>query len=278
MLKKIVPVFLAALTFFAALFLLRPAPSQTVVVATADLRAGQVLTEADLALKPLPQDVVAADALTDITQAIGQTLRIDRGQGDVICASQLGEMIALQPNERAIAVQITDPSGVAGMLLPGQQVGVIAMLDRQSLEGQGTFSKAVLEGLGVMYVDPRFAADAGSSQTVSTPTGSSNLLASSNLSEDRAKEGTVILAVPTDLTTILYDFSAEGSISESRLVNALELLAALNTTEGARLSLYLMPSRNVEGFSSPGLWLPDLVVTPQPTPTPTLTPTPAAGG
>ena len=44
--------------------------------------------------------------------------------------------------------------------------------------------------------------------------------------------------------------------------------------DGTVVTFYLMPQEGAAQFSSPGLWLPDLVVRPQPTPTPTLTPSP----
>ena len=49
----------------------------------------------------------------------------------------------------------------------------------------------------------------------------------------------------------------------------LELLAGLEATSGAEITLYLMPGEGAKTFTSPGLWLPDLVITPQPTPTTT---------
>lgn len=272
MFKKILPILLAVVVFFAALVLLRPAPSRTVVVAAFDLRAGHTLTTADLSLQAMPANAVAADALMDVNQAIGQTLRIDRGQGDILRISNLGELISLQPDERAVAVRITDATGLAGLLLPGQKVGVVASIPMQSVDVQGTYSKTAIEGLRVMYVDPRFAAAEPTSgmQPVGTPGG---LMAGGvNLTTDRAQQGFVVLAVPTRLQTVLYDFSASGSSSAARQVNVLELLAALSSTVGAEITLYLMPGDEASQFASPGLWLPDLVITPGATPTATVSP------
>jgi pilus assembly protein CpaB len=270
MFKKVLPYVLAILVFFAALLLLRPAPSKTVVVAARDLAAGHTLVAGDLSLQAMPESAVASDALTDIHQAIGQTLRIDRGQGDILRASNLGQLLPLQPDERAVAVQITDATGLVGLLVPGEMVGIVASMQVQSQDTQGTFSKAIIEGLRVLYLDPRFAANdaTASMQSVGTP---GSLVQTSGLgtTTDRAQQGYVVLAVPTSLQTVVYDFTAENAISESRTVNVLELLAALGSTDGAQISLYLMPGENAQPFSSPGLWLPDLVVTPQPTPTAT---------
>jgi hypothetical protein len=82
----------------------------------------------------------------------------------------------------------------------------------------------------------------------------------------------VVLAVPIELQTVFYDFSSSGAVSEQRTLNAIELLAALGSTDGAQITLYLMPSEASNDFSSSGLWLPDLIITPAPTATPSPTP------
>jgi pilus assembly protein CpaB len=275
MLKKVIPYVLAVIVFFAALVMLHPAASKTVVVAAHDLSAGHTLLATDLSLMAMPANSIASDALTDTKLAIGQTLKIDRGTGDILRTSNLGQMITLQPDERAVAVKITDSTGLIGLLVPGQKVGIVASVPMQSQNTQGTFSKATIEGLRVLYLDPRFAAsDAFSSssmQSVNSSSSTNSLTGTSgvNTSTERAQTGFVVLAVPTSLQTVVYDFSAGNSISESRFVNVLELLAGLEATSGAEITLYLMPGEGAKTFTSPGLWLPDLVITPQPTPTTT---------
>ena len=265
--KKLFPIVIAAIVFLIAFAVLRPAPSQLVVVAAHDLKGGHVLAEQDIEMKAVPAEILAEDVVTDAALVIGQPLRIDRGKGDVIRSSHIGNLITLQPNERAIAVKITDGNGVSGLLTPGQTVGVIATIPQNNSDVSGTFSKSTIEGLRVLYIDPRFSAsqDANVVPAEATPVGVSGL--SGLNTDERAREGSVILAVPTGLQTIFYDFSASGAVSESRSVNALELLAALSYTDGASMTLYLMPGENPVNFSSPGLWLPDLIKTPMPTPT-----------
>lgn len=309
--KKAFPLIIAAIVFVIALVLLRPAPSRTVVVAAYDLRAGHVLQEEDLMLMSVPEDVLAVDVVTDKAMLVGQPLRIDRGQGDVIRASQLGNLITVEKNERAIAVKVTDGSGVAGLLVPGQRVGVIASIPQDDTTsdgaivssaytsdgayaggnvwgesvtppehaisadgrylGSGTFSKVAIEGLRVLFIDPRFAANMDAN--VVPQATEENTLTGVN-TDERAKEGTVLLAVPTALQSVFYDFGASGGVSQTRSVNALELLASLSSLDGATITLYLMPQTETEAFASPGLWLPDLILAPE-TPVPA-TPAPTA--
>ncbi len=269
MLKKVLPYVAAVIVFFLAMALLRPAPSKTVVVAAHDLSAGHVLVESDLKLQAMPQTAVADDALIAIKAAVGQSLRLDRSTGDIIRNTNFGQMIPLQPNERAVAVKVTDTTGLAGLLVSGQQVGVIASIPMQSLDSAGTFSKVTVEGLRVLYVDPRFGANDPDSSLQPVGTPAAGLGAVGGLTtEERAQAGYVVLAIPTNLQTIMYDFSADGAMSQSRQVNALEMLAALSADSQTQITLYLMPAEQVSKFSSPGLWLQDLVVTPGPTPTP----------
>lgn len=277
MFKRAFPIVLALIVFLIAFILLRPAPSRLVVVAAYDLRAGHVLSDQDVTLRSIPSDGLPTDVITDKTTVIGQPLRIDRGQGDVIRSSQLGNLIELAPNERAVAVKITDPTGMAGLLVPGQKVGVVATIPEQNAQVSGTFSKATIEGLRVLYIDPRFAASMNAN-VVPQSTPQTFGLTGSLTTQDRATTGTVVVAVPTNLQTIFYDFTSSGAISQSRTVNALELLAALETTDGAEITLYLIPDENANKFTSPGLWLPDLIVTPLPTATPTFLVPPGTPG
>jgi len=267
--KKLFPIIIAAVVFLIAFVILRPAPSRMVAVAARDIKAGHVIAEEDIELKPVPAELLPSDVITDEAVVLGQPLRIDRGKGDVIRTSHIGNLVTLQANERAISVKITDANGVSGLLTPGQLVGVIATIPQDNADVSGTFSKSTIEGLRVLYIDPRFAAsqEANVVPAEATPVGVSGL--SGLNTDERAREGSVILAVPTNLQTVFYDFSSSGAVSESRSVNALELLAALSYTDGASVTLYLMPQEEANQFTSPGLWLPDLIKTPMPTLTPT---------
>lgn len=296
--KRILPIIGAVLVFFVVSALLRPSPAANVVVAAADLKAGYVLTGQDIVIQAMPTNIVPPDALLSLAEAEGQPLRIDRGQGDILRASQLGASTAqLEPNERAIALKVTDATGVGGTLLPGQLVGVVAVISRQASASSaaysfgvsasgtavpvtdprtsqsGVYSKAAVEGLRVLYIDSAWSAVQPQQSIQSQPTQQANALPVGGvMTNERAETGSVILAVPIDLQTIVYDFSATGGLRQQQVINAIELLAALSTMDSVRFSLYLMPSGDTQKFSSPGLWLPDLVQFSQPTPTPTAQP------
>lgn len=276
--NKILPIVGMLIIFLVAMTLLRPAPSANVVVAAADMKVGHVIADQDVQIQAMPTNIVPPDAILGAAEAVGQPLRIDRGQGDILRLSQLGSVAKLEPNERAIAVKITDASGLAGLLYPGQLVGVVALVpvkttDADGNASNGSFSKAAIEGLRVLYVDPLWSASKAEPSISPKGTPQANALSGGVQTNERAKEGSVILEVPIELQSIVYDFSGTtGAPNEQRSVNAMELLAALNLTDGAKLSLYLLPAEGATKFTSPGLYVPDIAVLPQPTATPTASP------
>lgn len=299
--KRILPIIGAVIVFFVVAALLRPAPAANVVVAAADMNAGYVITEQDIVIQAMPTNIVPPDAILSLADAAGQPLRVDRGQGDILRVSQLGASAAqLAPNERAIALKVSDATGVGGTLLPGQKVGVVAIISQQATANNqaaysslnfsasgtpmpvgdprtsqaGIFSKAAIEGLRVLYVDSSWSAVQPQKSIQPESTQQSNSLPVGGVqTNDRAETGSIILAVPVDMQIVVYDFSATGGTRQTKAVSAIELLAALSAMENVKFTLYLMPSSgDAQEFSSPGLWMPDLVEFGQPTSTPTALP------
>jgi pilus assembly protein CpaB len=262
--KKLLPILIALPVFLFSLLFLRPEATVPILVAAVDLPAGHTIAASDVTLSQIPKSQAPLDAFSNPSQVVGQTLRVFRSAGDVIAPAHLGgEAITLAPDERAIAIHVSDAAGLAGLLRPGDLVGVTAVMS----EREGSFAKTVANSLRVLYISPDFQAEAASSQasvvsTSSTFTGS----VSASLQQRRASEGTVVLAVPMEAVTIGYDFSLFGISSESRLVSLTDLLPALDLVDGVQLSLFLEPG-TAEPFITAGLYLPDLVITPLPTPT-----------
>jgi pilus assembly protein CpaB len=264
--KRAIPIGAAAVVFVGALFLIRPQPTAQVAVAVTDLTAGHTLALADMTLQEVPRDLVPQDAVADPSIVAGKMLSVDRSAGDLIRTSQLGEPMMIAPDERAVAVHVSDASGLAGLVHPGDVVGIVASIQVQDSGGaSGTYTKATIEPLRVLYISPTFAAADAATPEADPVTG----LISSQ--PRRSDEGTVVLAVPTSAQVILYDFASRHAPNTAETVNALELLTALDSASNATLSMYLVPEDR-RGFASSGLFLPDLVITPQPTPTETATP------
>jgi pilus assembly protein CpaB len=265
--KKYIPLLVAAVVFILAIMLLQPESKVQVVVLTNDLPAGHVLQDIDMAVRELPESFRPADAFEYPSEAVGKTLKTDRAEGDILRAAHLGEPMTLKPGERAIAINVDDASGLGGLLAPGDIVGLTAVIfDREQV-----YSKATVEGFRVLYVSPEFRA--GFTQMQSA--GISDIGSSASIAQERATEGTVVLAVPVALIDVEYDFTSIGGTREVRKVNAVELIAALTASGNAKIILYKLPV-NPDEMLSPGLDLNDLILIPSPTPELTPTETPAA--
>ncbi len=147
------PLLLGAATFVVVALLLWPTeePMRTLVVAARDLGAGTLLAT-------LPAAQAPADAVDDPALLAGQTLGVVRFAGEPVTLRHLGETVTLAPDERGIAVRVTADTGLAGLLRPGMQVGVVATLPQ---EDEGLFAKALRRAVRTLG-DLLFALPAGS--------------------------------------------------------------------------------------------------------------------
>lgn len=267
--KKLFPLLIAGVVFLIALILIRPEATTEVVVASRDLPAGHALSMDDLTLQQFPKSLAPTGGYAETDLLIGQTLRVDRTAGDVLYPTHLGgETIVLAKDERALALQVTDSAGLAGLLRPGDMVGVTAVIFGSS--GQGAFSKTISGGFRVLYISPEFQA-ADPFEVNPPPQATSSPLSGSQGSTRREDSGTVVLAVPIQAAVVAYDFAAFGVESAAKVINILDLLPALDHATNVELSLFLEPE-NPKSFITSGVYLPDLVITPGPSPTPTETP------
>ncbi len=266
--KKFLPIVLAIVVFGVALALNQPEPQVSVVVAAVDLPEGWVLSETDLATKELPKSLAPDGAVSEVQNLVGQRLRVARSAGDPILPSHLGgEVLELQPNERAVALQVSAAQGLAGLLKPGDRVGltVIVTINQQ------TFAKYLAGNLRVLWVDPAFKRDSGPVPQT-TPSGGGLFGGGSSAAAadvEGAARGLVVLAIPVEAQTVVYDFAMLGAESESKPVYLVDLLPAL-TTQGAQFGLVLEPEK-AQQVQTSGIALQGLAVTPMATWTPTPT-------
>lgn len=280
------PLALGVLTALALVAVLWPkaAPQQTVVVAARDLGAGTTLTTADLSTSVLPAAQAPADALADPAQLAGQTLAVVRFTGEPITARHLGQAVTLTPTERGIAVRVQAETGLAGLLRPGMQVGVIATLAADS--GREVYAKTVLEGLRVLFVSADFQARPYAPTTASaTVNGGNDSQATSTAgSTGTVREGVLVLAASTQAQPVRYELiqptaplTATLSAAPTDTLKAakvapppeppvrwivpVELLAALNA-RGQSLTLTLLPT-DAQSYTTVGTQITDLYLTPE---------------
>lgn len=139
-----------------------------VLVASADLIQGQVLTEKDLRWQPWPQDAVSSvyisratkpDALTSYK---GTMVRARFTAGEPILEEKIsrtpsGMLASMLPaGKRAVAIRVSAESTAGGFILPNDRVDVIQTVTRPGSQGQPeSHSTTILTNIRVLAIDQR---------------------------------------------------------------------------------------------------------------------------
>jgi pilus assembly protein CpaB len=131
-------------------------PTRPVVVAAADLDVGAELRREDIRVIDWPANAVPATAIGDPKDVIGRGIVLPVIENEPILPNKLasadaggGLPPAIPPGLRAISVRVNEVIGVAGYVLPGTRVDVVATV---SPTGQATdmTSKVVLTNVQVL--------------------------------------------------------------------------------------------------------------------------------
>lgn len=131
----------------------------SVVVVSHDIPARTKLTEEMLEVQQVPPDAALRNGFTATTPLIGQVTRYPLVEGEQMTALKVGPQgqeeddglsFVIPAGRRALAVSVTEVTGVGGLLLPGDMVDVIVVLD----EGDVGTDKAVtlLQNIEVLAV------------------------------------------------------------------------------------------------------------------------------
>lgn len=166
-----------------------------VVTAGRDLGAGAVLRDADLALEHLPAadlpsraltcDQVDANLCDEVRRSLsGETLGMIRFTGEPITPEMLGPRIELQPDERAIAIRLNAVSGLAGLITPGQTVGIMATITDTESPTADTAAKYLFSGTRIVWLSPEFRVRAASPESEESGAGSGLALVALSLRPD----------------------------------------------------------------------------------------------
>jgi len=108
-------------------------PTRPVVVAAADLDIGAELSRDDIRVIEWPATAVPSTAISDPNEVIGRGLVLPVIQNEPILPMKLaskeagaGLPPAIPPGLRAVSVRVNEVIGVAGYVLPGTRVDVVA--------------------------------------------------------------------------------------------------------------------------------------------------------
>ena len=131
-------------------------PTRPVVVAAADLDIGAELRREDIRIIDWPANAVPAAAISDPKDVIGRGIVLPVIENEPILPMKLASKEAgaglppvIPPGLRAVSVRVNEVIGVAGYVLPGTRVDVVATV---SPTGQGAdmTSKVILTNVQVL--------------------------------------------------------------------------------------------------------------------------------
>ena len=134
----------------------------TIVVAALEIPYGTKIEGAQLRVVNWPDDNVPQGALTDPVEAEGKIAKREFRPGEPILEDRISEHAVgstlsaiVEPNKRAISVRVNDVVGVAGFLLPGNRVDVLATRK----EGRRAITSTILRNIKVLAVDQTASTD-----------------------------------------------------------------------------------------------------------------------
>jgi pilus assembly protein CpaB len=140
-------------------------PTQRVVIANADLSLGSELRPDDLKSVDWPAGAVPEGAFDDPAKLLGRGLIASVVRHEPILAGKLSSKEAgsglppiIPPGKRAMSVRVNEVIGVAGYVLPGTRVDVIAT-QSPSNRGEDMTSKVVLSNVQVLTAGTRVEHD-----------------------------------------------------------------------------------------------------------------------
>lgn len=138
------------------------ADANTVVVAAMEIPFGQKIEGSHLKTVAWPSDSVPAGSFQEVAQVEGRIANQKIVQNEVIIDQRVVEQVSgstlaaiISPQKRAVTVRVNDVIGVAGFLLPGNRVDVIAARKNQKRVN----TRTMLENLKVLAVDQTASPD-----------------------------------------------------------------------------------------------------------------------
>lgn len=132
--------------------------ARTVVVANRDLEVGTLIADSDVRLLAC-RDCSASQEFTDLHEVVGRGVIATIFKDEPILSPRLAEKGAgaglastIPPGKRAVALRVNDVVGLAGFVLPGMRVDVIASGNEpNSAAGrETTITRTVLQNIEVL--------------------------------------------------------------------------------------------------------------------------------
>jgi pilus assembly protein CpaB len=185
-----------------------PVPTRPVVVAASDLDVGVEIQASDVRVIQWPQASVPQQAIGDPKDVIGRGVVTPIVQNEPILPLKLasteaggGLPPAIPPGLRAVSVRVNEVIGVAGYVLPGTRVDVLATVNPTDNRGDMT-SKVILTNVQVLAAGTKIERDSEKNKPI--PVSVVTLLVGPEESERltlASSEGKIQLALRNPLDT-----------------------------------------------------------------------------
>jgi len=140
-------------------------PTRQVVVAANDLDVGAEITREDIRVIDWPQASMPAQAISDPKDVVGRGLVLPVIQNEPILTMKLADKNAggglppaIPPGLRALSVRVNEVIGVAGYVLPGTRVDVLATVNPGNSQAEIT-SKVILTNVQVLAAGTKIERD-----------------------------------------------------------------------------------------------------------------------
>lgn len=134
-------------------------PASFIVVASQTIPMGQKIVDTHIELASWPADRVPEDAFMELENIRGRVAAQAIYKGEPILKKKIAEhgqgstlSALITKNKRAVTVRVNDVVGVAGFVLPGNTVDVLATDKKKSRDGEAV-AKTVLQNVKVLAVD-----------------------------------------------------------------------------------------------------------------------------
>ena len=197
-----------------------------VVVAGEDIAARTTLDAAMLKVADVPAGSVVDGAFSDVDDLDGEVTRYSFLKGEQVVASKVGVQkddetglsFVFPQGMRAFSIQVSEESSVGGLILPGDLVDVIGILD----EGTVGIDKAVtlVQGVEVLAVAQEAQEAIPAARPTGTPTATPTASAVSGTLGERPEDveanpgaRTVTLAVTQEQAQLLALVQAKGDLA-----------------------------------------------------------------
>jgi len=133
-----------------------------VLIVRSDVPMASSLTTAQLKLVDWPSDHIPVGALHSIDAATNRVVRHPLAQGEPVLATSLfekgaagGLVAVIEEHHRAVSVKVDNVVGVAGFVVPGSRVDVMATIRRVDQKPPIPYSKVILQDVRVLAVDQK---------------------------------------------------------------------------------------------------------------------------